>query len=141
MTARSKDEVINGLTELLASSPQILDIARVRAAIFKREGDTSTAIGHGIAVPHGKTDAVSGTVAAFGVTREPVDFQSLDGTPVRLVFLFVSKDTLVGQHVKLLSRIARMLGSEQFRARLLGARTPREIVEAFRSEETHLAEA
>jgi len=92
-------------------------------------------VGNGFAIPHGKTDAVTDIVAAFAVTAEPIDYQSLDEKPVRLVFLLVGKDNLVGPHIKLLSRISRLMNKEDFRKRLLGQQTSREIIDMFRQEE------
>ena len=95
----------------------------------------STGVGNGFAIPHGKTDAVTDIVAAFAVTAEPIDYQSLDEKPVRLVFLLVGKDNLVGPHIKLLSRISRLMNKEEFRKRLLELKTPKEIIDTFKQEE------
>jgi mannitol/fructose-specific phosphotransferase system IIA component (Ntr-type) len=78
---------------------------------------------------------VSDIVAAFAVTAEPIDYQSLDEKPVRLVFLLVGKDNMVGPHIKLLSRISRLMNKEEFRNRLIEMKTPREILETFKKEE------
>jgi PTS system fructose-specific IIC component len=80
-------------------------------------------------------DAVADIVAAFAVTAEPIDYESLDEKPVRLVFLLVGKDNLVGPHIKLLSRISRLMNKEEFRNRLLLVPTSREVLELFRQEE------
>ena len=131
----SKDDVINALIDLAATSPKVRDKEKVRSAIFEREQIMSTGVGNGFAIPHGKTDAVTDIVAAFGVTAHPIDYQSLDEKPVRLVFLLVGKDNLVGPHIKLLSRISRLMGKEQFRKRLLELQTAHEILETFKAEE------
>ncbi len=137
----SKDEIIDALIDRVATSPKVKDKEKVRQAIFDREKIMSTGVGNGFAIPHGKTDAVTDIVAAFAVTKNPIDYQSLDEQPVRLVFLLVGKDTLVGPHIKLLSRISRLMNKEAFRKRLLDLGSPQEIVEAFRSEEATLFEA
>ena len=131
----SKDDVINALIDRVAKSPKVKDKEKVRGAIFERESIMSTGVGNGFAIPHGKTDAVTDIVAAFAVTAHPIDYQSLDEKPVRLVFLLVGKDNLVGPHIKLLSRISRLMGKEQFRKRLLEVQTPHEVLETFRTEE------
>jgi mannitol/fructose-specific phosphotransferase system IIA component (Ntr-type) len=118
-----------------------MDKEKVRKAIFEREEIMSTGVGNGFAIPHGKTEAVSDIVAAFAVTAQPIDYQSLDEKPVRLVFLLVGKDNLVGPHIKLLSRISRLMNKEEFRRRLLDLKSPREILEAFRQEEATYFEA
>jgi fructose-specific phosphotransferase system IIA component len=131
----SKEEIIDGMIDLVAASPKVVDKNRVRDAIFEREKIMSTGVGNGFAIPHGKTDAVTDIVAAFAVTAEEIDYESLDEKPVRLVFLLVGKDNMVGPHIKLLSRISRLMNKEEFRRRLLEVSTPREIIEMFRQEE------
>jgi fructose-specific phosphotransferase system IIA component len=137
----SKKEIIDAMIDLVASSPKVTDKEKVRKAIFEREEIMSTGVGNGFAIPHGKTDAVTDIVAAFAVTAEPIDYQSLDEKPVRLVFLLVGKDNLVGPHIKLLSRISRLMNKEEFRKRLLDLKTPAEILNAFRLEEATYFEA
>ena len=87
-----------------------------------------------------KTDAVSDIVAAFCVTAAPINYQSLDEKPVRLVFLLVGKDNLIGPHIKLLSRISRLMNKEEFRNRLLETRSAREIIDTFKTEEANYSE-
>ena len=141
LPGNTKNEVIDAMIELVASSPKVMDKEKVRQAIFEREEIMSTGVGNGFAIPHGKTEAVSDIVAAFAVTAQPIDYQSLDEKPVRLVFLLVGKDNLVGPHIKLLSRISRLMNKEEFRRRLLDLKSPREILEAFRQEEATYFEA
>ena len=135
LQGKTKDDVIDAMIDLVAASPKVLDKEKVRKAIFERERIMSTGVGNGFAIPHGKTDAVTDIVAAFAVTAEPIDYQSLDEKPVRLVFLLVGKDNLVGPHIKLLSRISRLMNKEDFRKRLLEQKTSREIIDMFRQEE------
>jgi fructose-specific phosphotransferase system IIA component len=131
----SKNDVIDAMVDLVALSPKVLDKEKVRSAILERERIMSTGVGNGFAIPHGKTDAVAEIVAAFAVTEEEIDYDSLDEKPVRLVFLLVGKDNLVGPHIKLLSRISRLMNKEEFRKRLLLVTSPKEIIELFRQEE------
>ncbi|MBN1449299.1 MAG: PTS sugar transporter subunit IIA [Bacteroidetes bacterium] len=131
----SKDDVINAIIDLAAASQKIKDIEKVRQAIFEREKIMSTGVGKGFAIPHGKTDAVTDIVAAFGVTEKPIDYQSLDHEPVRLLFLLIGKDSLVGAHIKLLSRISRLMNKEELRSRLLQAGTSSEILQILKDEE------
>ncbi len=135
LKGETKDDIINALIDLVSTSPKVRDKEKVRMAIFEREKIMSTGVGNGFAIPHGKSDAVTDIVAAFGVTAHPIDYQSLDEKPVRLVFLLVGKDNLVGPHIKLLSRISRLMNKEQFRKRLLELQTPREIIDTFKAEE------
>jgi len=131
----TKEDVINAVIDLAASSQKIKDVDKVRQAIFEREKIMSTGVGKGFAIPHGKTDAVTDIVAAFGVTENPIDYQSLDHEPVRLLFLLIGKDSLVGAHIKLLSRISRLMNKEELRGRLLKAESSAEILQILKEEE------
>ena len=131
----SKNDIIDAMVDLVALSPKVVDKEKVRSAILERERIMSTGVGNGFAIPHGKTDAVSEIVAAFAVTEEEIDYDSLDEKPVRLVFLLVGKDNLVGPHIKLLSLISRLMNKEEFRKRLLLVSSPKEIIDLFRQEE------
>jgi len=135
MEGDSKSDVINSLIDLVAVSPKVLDKEKVREAIFEREKIMSTGVGNGFAIPHGKTDAVSDIVAAFAVTKKPIDYEALDEQPVRLIFLLIGKGNMVGPHIKLLSRISRLMNKEEFRKRLLEASASKEVMEIFRTEE------
>jgi fructose PTS system EIIBC or EIIC component len=136
----TKEEIINSMIDLISQSPKVIDKEKVRTAIYDRERIMSTGVGNGFAIPHGKTDAVADVVAAFGVTANPIDYQSLDEKPVRLVFLLVGKESMVGPHIKLLSRISRLMNKEDFRNRLLELKSSHDILEAFRLEEANYIE-
>jgi len=131
----SKGEIIDQMIQIISTSPKVLDIEKVRTAIFDREKIMSTGVGNGFAIPHGKTDAVTDVVAAFAVTAKAIDYESLDEQPVRLIFLLVGKDSMVGPHIKLLSRISRLMNKEDFRAKLLTADSPKAVMEVFKTEE------
>jgi fructose-specific phosphotransferase system IIA component len=131
----SKEEIIDSMINLIGNSKNVLDKEKVRQAILEREKIMSTGVGNGFAIPHGKTDAVKDIVAAFAVTEHPVDYQALDEQPVRLVFLLIGRDSLVGPHIKLLSRISRLMNREEFRKELLTSQTPKDVIEIFRRQE------
>lgn len=135
LPGNTKEEVLDNIIELAAHSPNMKNKEKVRAAILERERIMSTGVGRGVAVPHGKCDGVSDTVTAFAVTDKPVDFKSLDGQPVQLMFLLVGRENSVGAHLKLLSRISRLMSSDGFRNKLIAANTPAEVIELFRKEE------
>src|SRR5437870_12268527 len=135
LPGQTKDAIINAMVDLVSQSPKVLDKEKVRAAILEREKIMSTGVGNGFAIPHGKTDAVADVVAAFGITAQPIDYQALDDKPVRLVFMLVGKESMVGPHIKLLSRISRLMNKEEFSNRLLGTHTAKEILDSFRQEE------
>lgn len=131
----AKAEIIDAMIELAATQDKVLDKEKMREAVLEREKIMSTGVGSGFAIPHGKTDAVTDIVGAFATTAQPIDYQSLDDQPVRIVFLLVGRDNMVGPHIKLLSRISRLMNKEEFRNRLLEANSPQEILEIFRQEE------
>jgi fructose-specific phosphotransferase system IIA component len=137
----SKTDMINAMVDLVSASEKVLDIEKVRAAVLDREQVMSTGVGSGFAIPHAKTDAVSDIVGALAITAQPVDYQSLDEQPVRILFLLVGRDSMVGTHIKILSRISRLMNKEEFRNRLLNAANPIEIINIFKQEEAAYFEA
>jgi nitrogen PTS system EIIA component len=103
----------------------------VLAAILERERQFPTGIGHGVAVPHGRSPAMVGLGIVAGTSPIPVRYETIDGKPVRLFFLLAGPETMAGAHVKALSRISRLVRQEGIRARLLAARTPQEFYRAI----------
>ena len=132
----TKTDILNAMIDLAATSERVNDKEKMRSAILEREKIMSTGVGSGFAIPHGKTDAVQDIVAAFAITEQPIDYQSLDDQPVRIVFLLVGKDNSVGPHIKLLSRISRLMNKEEFRKKLIDAESPSEILQIFKQEES-----
>jgi len=130
-----KDDSIRKIIEISARTGKIIDINKVTDTIFEREKLVSTGVGKGFAIPHGKTDAISDIVAAFVITKNPIDFDSIDGEPVRFIFLLIGKETLLNTHIKLLSRISRLMNKEEYRDRLLDAKDKEEVLNIFREEE------
>ncbi|MDX1419177.1 MAG: PTS sugar transporter subunit IIA [Rubricoccaceae bacterium] len=130
-----KDGAIEAVVALLDGAPAVRDLGRVREAVLAREAVMSTGVGKGLALPHARTDAVSNTVAAFAVTSEPVSYGALDGQPVRLVFLLVGPEDERSTHVRLLSRISRLMNRDAFRDRLLQAADADAVLAAFREGE------
>ena len=130
-----KEDAIKKVIDLAAKSGKILDVEKVSKTIFEREKLVSTGVGKGFAIPHGKTDSISDVVAAFAITKEPIDFDSIDGEPVRYIFLLIGKENLLNTHIKLLSRISRLMNKDEFRERLLEAANPEEVLAIFKEEE------
>ena len=133
--SKSKDDIINEIVDLFKDDSRIDDIEEVRSAVREREKIMSTGVGKGFAIPHAKTDGVNDIIAAFGKSSVPIDFEALDGKPVQLVFLLIGRTNLVGPHIKLLSRISRMMNKDEFRESLLKASTAEEIYKIFCHEE------
>ena len=140
LKGETKEEVINELINLFKNDPRVEDIERVRAAVLDREKVMSTGVGKGFAIPHGKTNAVKEIVGAFGKAKKGIDYDALDGNPVQLIFLLVGKDNLISTHIKLLSRISRLMNKDDFRHRLTEANSADEIIKLFTEEEEHFLE-
>ena len=124
----SKQALLEELVGVLHAAGAVADAAAVLDAVQARERVLSTGVGCGVAIPHGRSDSVPALAMAAGVTEAPVEFDSLDGEPVRLLFLLVGPDESAGQHVKALSRISRLVRKEEFRARLAAAASPAEFM-------------
>jgi len=122
-----KDDAINKMVDLASNSGLMTDINKVRECVIEREKLVSTGVGKGFAIPHGKTDEIKGIVAAFAVFLEPVQF----------VFLIVGKESLLNAHIKLLSRISRLMNKDEFREKLEEAKTPQEVLKIFTEEEAN----
>ncbi len=135
LTAGGKDEVIDRLVDLVADGMRDGDRASILQSVKAREQLMSTGVGNGVAIPHGKTNAVDALIAAFGRCEEPVDYDALDGQPVSLVFLLVGPEDAAGPHIKALSRISRLLSYEEFRARLADAESAGQVMDAITEEE------
>lgn len=126
LQARDKAGVIAELTRhLVGRAGGRYD--EVLRAVLKREAELSTGMGFGVALPHGRSPSVTGSSLVCGVSVSPVPFDALDGEPVRLVFLLVGPEASAGQHVRILSRIARLVRRDGVRRRLIEARTAAEF--------------
>jgi fructose PTS system EIIBC or EIIC component len=135
LDAKDKTEAINKMINLADKSGKILDLEKVRKVVFEREKLVSTGVGKGFAIPHGKSDDIVDIVAAFGVMSEPIDFDSIDSEKVSFIFLLVGKDSMLNTHIKLLSRISRLMNKDEFRVKILKAQNKAEVLEIFREEE------
>ncbi len=135
MSGRTKQEVIDELLGVMQQANRLHDVAAARKAVIEREKKLSTGLGRGIAVPHGKTVAVSHLCGAFGIHREGVLFDSADGQPCHLFFLILSPMTESGPHVKALSDIAKHLRHPEIRERLLTSTSAEDILNIFSTKE------
>lgn len=132
---KDKDDSLNKMVELASKSGNMIDKEKVRECVFQREELVSTGVGKGFAIPHGKTDEVKEIVAAFAVLKTPIDFDSIDLEPVRFIFLIIGKESLLNAHIKLLSRISRLMNKDEFRDKLAEAKSSEEVLKLFKEEE------
>ena len=136
LRGRSKGDVIEELAAVVANHHRgEIDLARLVQALEDRERLNSTALGEGVAIPHGKLPGLKRVVAAFGRSAPGVDFSSLDGKPTHLFFLLVAPEDSAGAHLKALARISRLLKDDSFRARLMNAPNQGELYRTIREED------
>lgn len=134
MKSATKADAIRELVALLKKSGAITDENSVAEVVLEREELGTTGIGEGIAVPHGKSDAIAELVAAFGRSERGVNFESMDNQPVHLLFLLVAPKSYSGPHLMALARISRLLKNRDFRNSLMNAKDKAEILKVFESE-------
>ena len=127
-TADSKEEVINKMVDLMTNNGNIINKEEYKRVVLEREKNGSTGIGEGIAIPHGKTEAVSRPGLSAMVIPNGVNFDSLDGQPAKLIFLIAAPNTKDNVHLDVLSRLSTLLMDTRFREELLNADTPEEFL-------------
>jgi PTS system fructose-specific IIC component len=135
---REKKKVIAELVALLHRAgrmPSEEVREEILAALYERESLTSTGLGYGVAIPHAKTDAIGRSLVAFGKSAEGIDFEALDGNPVRIFFLVLAPHEATDEYLKILAAIASVLKSEKQRRALLEAKSPEEVLAAIRKAE------
>ncbi|MCA9733186.1 MAG: PTS sugar transporter subunit IIA [Deferribacteres bacterium] len=135
LMSKDKKAAIEELVDTLDKSHKISEREPVLQAILDREAVMSTGVGDGVAIPHGKSDSANELVAALGVTESPLDFESIDDKPVRLIWLLVGPPGKTGPHLKALSRISRLMHDSRFRETIIAAETPEKILNYIRDEE------
>jgi nitrogen PTS system EIIA component len=121
LRARDKQEILRELSTALARAHPSLKEERLVEVLREREKLGSTGIGEGVAIPHGKLPGLTQLVAAFGVSRQGVDFEAIDGKPTHLFFALVAPENSAGVHLKALARISRLFKNPRFRASILEA--------------------
>jgi len=121
LVADSKAGVLAELSRHLAARVDGVDPEVLRKVLEERELLASTAIGDGIAIPHGKMDSVGRLVGALGRARKGIEFESIDGQPTHLVFMLVAPASSTGVHLKALARLSRLFRDASFRERLMAA--------------------
>ena len=131
----TKNEIIEEMVDILYQNGKISAKDKIIRAIFDREKLMSTGIGDGVAIPHAKADGIDKISVAFGITKNDLDFQSLDQKPVKLIFLLVGPLNQPGPHLKALSRISRLLHQKEFRTKLLEVTKPEEALQIIMEEE------
>ncbi|MHC4600973.1 MAG: PTS sugar transporter subunit IIA [Planctomycetota bacterium] len=127
----TKEEIIRQLVDVLPLDGCSASRDEVQDAILERENVMSTGIGRGVAIPHAKCEGVDGILAAAGIAEEPLDFDAIDGKPVKVFFLIVSDPRTTSPHIRVLSRISRILNDKARRAALEHAESVEDVLSAL----------
>lgn len=135
LEARDKAEILDKMVSTLKGKVSNGELKKIRDAVFEREKIMSTGVGKGLAIPHGKAAGIEQTYAAFAILEKPVEYEAIDDQPVNMVFLLVGPQASNSLHIKMLSRISRLMNNQEFRNRLLQCSTADEIIEQFKNEE------
>ncbi len=132
---RDKEAVITELVDLLNVNGLLLDRDEALEAVLTRERTQSTGTGAGIAIPHGKCNAVKELVMAIGIAHELIEFNSIDGKPVTILILLVSPADQTGPHIQALATISRLMLNEEFRQQLEKVTSSDEVYELLNNQE------
>ena len=135
LTSRNKAELLRELSEHLTSVYTNINTERVFNVLLEREKLCSTAVDEGVAIPHGKLSGISSIIAAFGRSKEGIDFDSLDGNPTHLFILLLAPENSAGMHIKLLAKISRIFKIRSVRSQLMDAKSRDEIYEIITEED------
>lgn len=135
LEAENKEDVLNKLVDSLESEVDEEELEAIREAVLERERIMSTGVGKGLAIPHGKAEGINGNYAAFAILKNPIDYEAVDDEPVKLVFMLVGPQSSNSMHIKMLSRISRLMNNTNFREQLLECETADDIIQVFEEEE------
>lgn len=135
LKAGNKTELISGLVEKLEPKIGTDMIESVKEAVLEREQVMSTGVGKSLAIPHAKIAGIEDNFAVFAKLENPIEYGSIDNQPVEIVFLLVGGQEKASIHIKLLSRISRLMNNDVFRNQLLHAKSPDEVIRIFSEEE------
>ncbi|HDX9655448.1 TPA: PTS sugar transporter subunit IIA [Bacillus toyonensis] len=140
LTASNKEAVIDELVEKLSGANRLNSKTEFKEAILKRESQSTTGIGEGIAIPHAKTKAVKQPAICFGRSVSGINYESLDGQPAHLFFMIAASEGANNTHLETLSRLSTLLMDEGFRKQLLEAKDEEELLRLFDEKENEKEE-
>lgn len=128
LEVNNKLELLNRMLDLAYNTGKVINKEEALKEILNREAVLSTGVGKGIALPHAKTKFVKDSILSFATLKEPLDYESLDGQPVKIVCLLLGLENNVGAHLKLLSKISRLLNNDILRTELLNAKDNYDVI-------------
>jgi PTS system nitrogen regulatory IIA component len=134
LASRDKNAALEEMASYLGSTHR-LDKDKVLKVLLERERISTTAIGEGVAIPHGKLNGVERVVGVFARSPEGIDFASLDGAPTHLFFVLVAPENAAADHLKALARISRLLKDAAFRSRLMAGQSSQELYTTILEED------
>jgi PTS system nitrogen regulatory IIA component len=137
LKATDKKSAIVELTEVLKNTKKIKNSDDIINIVLERERLGSTGIGQGVALPHGKIELLQEQIGVLGISRKGIDFNSLDGEPVHIIFLLVGPVEVAGQHLKALSRISRLFKDKFLRQAIKEAKSTQEVVKLIQQEDAY----
>lgn len=133
--ASSKEDAIQQMAQLAKGHPHLGDFPSFCRAIYEREGEGSTSIGFGVAIPHARTEQVKEMMLVMGRLEEPVQFDPKEQMPVRLIFMIGTPKKMVTEYLRLIGTLARHLKKDSLRAKLLSAEDANACIQAFAESE------
>ncbi|MFQ5452829.1 MAG: PTS sugar transporter subunit IIA [Candidatus Zixiibacteriota bacterium] len=128
MKATNKNEVIEELVDLVATSNMVKEREQLLKDVIERENLVTTGVGYGVAFPHAKTRSVKGIVIAFGRNSQGIDFEAMDHKPVYLFFLIAAPEDAIGAHLNVMARLSYLMKSESNREKLLNASSQGDVL-------------
>lgn len=140
LSGKSRDACIKELIGKLAESQMINDADTIFTAVLEREKIMTTGVGNGIAIPHCKHTSSPEFAVCLGIRKKGVDFQAIDGKEVKIIFLLVGPENNPGLHIKLLSRISRLMSNEDLRQQLQGCENNKAAFDLIHEEENYFFE-
>lgn len=135
LQSHEKNAVLKEMADRLVASESSLDARKVLQVLLDREKISTTAIGEGVAIPHGKLAGVERVVGVFARSIEGIDFASLDGAPTHLFFVLIAPEDAAADHLKALARISRLLKDPAFRSQLMAGKTSTELFQTIAAED------
>jgi len=135
LEVNSKEECLKEMLILASKSGKVENLEAVSDAVYEREALMSTGIGKGVALPHCKTGKIETTVGAMAVLSKSIEYESIDGEPVNIVFLVLGLENNVGENLRLLSKVSRMLNNKKFREKLFACTDAVEVLKII--DENH----
>jgi fructose-specific phosphotransferase system IIA component len=135
LEVKTKEELLTTLIASFSDDVTMTELDAIEEAVMQRERIMSTGVGKGLAIPHGKAPEVHDNYAAFATLNTPIDYGAVDDQPVSMIFLLTGPGSANKIHIKLLSRISRLMNDDTFRAKLKQCSSPHEIVDVFKEQE------